>query len=113
MIELHTEGHGEMCGGYAYSGYATFDGKTVKDVLEEIKEYAKDKSADFIGDGFGNPNHNTLGACWGIKINGIPYVGSWIGWKNEYKHQFDDYEVESVSVHGGWYCFYDFYIKTK
>ena len=32
------KGHNEMCGGYAYSGYASFDGVTVKEVLEEISQ---------------------------------------------------------------------------
>lgn len=111
MIRLFTKGHNECCGGYAYSGYATFDGKTVREVLEEIREYAKDAGND-IGEGFGKPNKK-LGACWGIRINGIPYVGGWAGWKNEYQHQFDDCRVIKVLVEGGWYCFYDFHIVCE
>ena len=111
MIRLFTKGHNECCGGYAYSGYATFDGKTVREVLQEIKEYAKNTGND-IGEGFGKPNKE-MGACWGIRINGIPYVGGWAGWENKYKHEFDDHEVAEVRVNGGWYCFYDFDILTK
>ena len=111
MTLKNLKGHNEMCGGYSYSGEASFYGANVREVLEEIKEFASESGND-IGEGFGKPGKH-MGACWGIKINDIPYVGGWAGWKNEYKHQFDDYEVEKVSVYGGWYCFYDFYIYTK
>lgn len=111
MIKLNVQGHGEMCGGYAYSGYATFDGITVKDVLEEIKEFAKDDGND-IGEGFGKPG-KTIGDFWGIRINNIPYVGGWIGWQNKYNHEYDNCKVSKVLVNGGWYCFYDFNIITE
>ena len=112
MTLENLKGHNELCGGYSYSGEASFSGTTVKEVLEEIKEFVKGKDAGYIGDGFGNKD-KTFCSSWGIRINEIPYVGNWAGWKNKYGHQFDDYEVEKVSVDGGWYCFYDFYIITK
>ena len=30
MIELYVEGHSTMCGGYEYSGLASFEGKQLK-----------------------------------------------------------------------------------
>jgi hypothetical protein len=112
MIRLdNLKGHNEMCGGYSYSGYATFEGRTVKEVLEEIREYAKNTGND-IGEGFGKKGKD-MGACWGIRINDIPYVGGWVGWKNEYDHSLDDAIVKEVHVHGGWYCFYDFDIIAE
>ena len=113
MIKLNVTGHNDMCGGYSYSGNVYYSGTTVKDVLKEIKEYAKDRKAEYIGDGFGNKNCNSIGICWGITINDVPYVGSWAGWENKYKHEYDDYIVTEVRVNGGWYCFYDFNIKCK
>ena len=112
MIKVNVTGHNDICGGYSYSGEASFDGKTVKEVLEEIKEFVKDKSAADIGDGFGNPERDFC-SCWGITINSIPYVGNWAGWENKYNHEFDNYIVTKVEVNGGWYCFYDFDIKCE
>ena len=51
--------------------------------------------------------------CWSIEINGVNYVGGWCGWKNEYKHQFDNWIVTKIKVSGGWYSFYDFHIECK
>jgi len=112
MIKLEVQGHNDICGGYSYDGYASFEGKTVKEVLEEIKEYAKDRSAEYIGEGFGNKNSPGCD-CWGIKINDIPYVGGWVGWENGYNHEFDNETVDKIKVYGGWYCFYNFLIYTK
>ena len=111
MIELHTTGHNEICGGYSYSGYATFSGRTVKEVLEEIKEYAKE-SGGYLGEGFGNPKRE-FGAAWGIRINDKRYLGNWAGWKNEYNHEYDNWVVTKIRVNGGWYCFYDFDIECE
>ena len=47
MIELYAEGQKAMCGGYEYSGIASFEGKTVEEVLDEIREFAKDKDAHY------------------------------------------------------------------
>ena len=108
MIKIvKAQGHNEMCGGYGYNGQAYFDGNTVREVLEEIKEYAKGKGQS-IGDGFGDLDESKTCCCWGIRINGVPYVGGWAGWKNEYKHQFDNDKVLKVLVSGGWYAFWDF-----
>jgi len=111
MIRLMVKGHHTMCAGYNYNGYASYDGRTVKEVLEEIKEYSKDKG-NYIGDGFGNPKSHH-GNAWGIRINDIPYVGNWCGWENKYNHQYDNWIVTKVRVNGGWYCFYDFNIECK
>ena len=112
MIKLNVTGHNEMCGGYAYSGIASFDGKTVKEVLDEIREYAKDKNARYLGDGFGNPKSNNCD-CWKIQINGKTY---WNCWNNTiclpYNKALDNLKVKQVRVDGGWYCFYDFDIIT-
>lgn len=116
MIELVVKGHDAICGGYAYSGFASFEGKTVKDVLDEIREFSKDKQARYLGDGFGNPNSNGTDA-WQIKINGTIYWTSWIvqKWDNigTYTKDMDTLEVKEIRVDGGWYCFYDFNIITK
>ena len=114
--------HNEMCGGMSYSGTASFEGKTVKEVLEEIKEFVKDKDAHYIGEGFGNKESKGCD-CWGIYINyryGFMgghitkrYVGGWVGWVNDYNHEYDDYIVTQVDVSGGWYCYYDFTINCK
>ena len=113
MIKLENlQGHNDMCGGYSYSGKASFEGKTVAEVLSEIKEFAKNRDAKYIGDGFGNPEQDFCN-CWGIRINDIPYVGGWIGWKNEYHGEYDEERVTEVRISGGWYCFYDFYILCE
>ena len=111
MIKLNVKGHEEMCGGYAYSGTASFDGRTVKEVLEEIREYAKNVGND-IGEGFGKPGKE-LGAAWEIRINGKIYLTCWCGHKPTYNHENDNDIVEKVKVDGGWYCFYDFDIYTR
>ncbi len=72
MIKLNVQGHNDMCGGYSYSGQVSFDGKTVKEVLDEIREYAKDKDAHYLGDGFGNPESKSCDA-WRIRIDDIIY----------------------------------------
>lgn len=113
MIKLNNVvGHNDMCGGYSYSGKVSFEGTTVAEVLEEIKEFANNKQAHYIGDGFGNPESKICDA-WGIRINDIPYVGDWAGWKNEYRGEYDEEKVIEVRVSGGWYCFYDFDITCE
>ena len=116
MIKLDVKGHNDMCGGYAYSGTALFEGKTVKEVLDEIREFSKDAQASYLGDGFGNPNSNGTDA-WQIAINGVIYWTSWIvqKWDNVaiYTKDMDNLEVKEIKVNGGWYCFYDFDIITK
>lgn len=116
MINLNIAGHSGMCGGYEYSGLASFEGRTVKEVLNEIREFAKDKDAHYLGDGFGNPNSNSCDA-WCIRIDGITYWNAWApqSWNTykTYDGSLDDLLVDKVSVHGGWYCFYDFDIYTR
>ena len=116
MIRLNVAGHDDMCGGYSYSGLVSFDGKTVKEVLDEIREFSKDKDAQYLGDGFGNPSSDSCDA-WCIKIDEITY---WNGWAEQswnkygtYDSSLDNLLVDKVVVHGGWYCFYDFEIYTK
>ena len=111
MITLNVEEHNDICGGCSYSGTANFDGKTVKEVLEEIREFAKDEGT-YISEGFGNPSKH-FASCWSIEINGVKYVGGQCGWKNEYKHQFDNWVVTKIKVSGGWYSFYDIHIECK
>ena len=116
MIKLNISGHNGMCAGYEYSGLASFDGKTVKEVLNEIKEFAKDKDAHYLGDGFGNPNSKSCNA-WCIKVDGITYWDSRApqSWNTYgiYDRSLDSVLVNKVLVHIGWYCFYDFEIYTK
>lgn len=112
--------HDTMCSGMAYSGTASFFGKTVHEVLEEIKRFVKDKPAHYIGDGFGNKESDS-NDHWGIYIKyrfcnwgdyiSKRYVGDWAGWQNEYDHEYDNYIVTKVEVDGGWYCYYDFTIN--
>lgn len=116
MIKLNVKGHSEMCSGYSYSGTASFEGKTVKEVLDEIREFAKDKNARYLGDGFGNPKSNNYDA-WKIEIDRVIYWNCWIpqNWWNygTYSKELDNLEVKEVRVNGGWYCFYDFEIITR
>lgn len=116
MLELDVKGHPDMCGGYGYSGVASFEGKTVKDVLEEIKEYAKDKEASYLGEGFGNPKSNCCD-CWAIRINGDTYLSEWAEpkWRTHIDdiNNYLDLKVKEIKVDGGWYCFYDFNIITE
>ena len=116
MIKLNVQGHDDMCGGHSYDGYASFEGKTVKEVLDEIREFAKDKDAHYLGDGLGNPNSNSCDA-WCIRIDDVVYWNSWVknSWNTykEYHSILDDLLVDKIFVHGGWYCFYDFEIYTK
>lgn len=95
---------------------ASFDGKTVKEVLNEIREFSKDKNAEYLGDGFGNPNLK-CGDNWGIYIDDVTYWGSWLTPNNlphqKYSLTFDDKKVDKIEIDGGWYCFYDFRIYTK
>ena len=112
MIELkNLTKRNECCGGLSYHGTAEFQGTTVKEVLEEIKEFSKGV-ADDIGEGFGTPNKH-MGAAWGIYVNDVPYLGDWNGWRNKYRHEYDDEKVLEVKVDGGWYCFYDFRIVSE
>ncbi len=116
MIKLNVTGHNDMCGGYQYSGNVSFEGTTVKEVLDEIREYAKDKDAHYLGDGFGNPNSKCID-CWSITIDGIIYWSNWAkqSWEKykTYDHSLDDLVVDKVTADGGWYCFYNFRISTK
>ena len=112
MIKLNVSGHDDICGGYCYSGTASFEGSTVAEVLQEIREFARNRDAHYLGEGFGNPKSDFCNA-WGIRINGIPYVGDWNGWQNKYRHEYDEEKVIEVRVSGGWYCFYDFYIDCE
>ena len=116
MIRLNVVGHDDICGGYSYSGPVSFDGKTVKEVLDEIREFAKDKDAQYLGDGFGNSSSDSCDA-WCIKIDEITYWNSWVeqSWNKygTYDSSLDNLLVDKVVVHGGWYCFYDFEIFTK
>ena len=116
MIELHVEGHSSMCSGYEYSGFASFEGKTVKEVLDEIREFTKDKNAHYLGDGFGNPDSDSCDA-WCIRIDGVTYWNSWLkrSWETygTYDNSLDDLHVDRIEVCGGWYCFYNFEIYTR
>lgn len=116
-MELRVKGHNDMCGGYGYSGHAIFSGQTVKDVLEEIKDYVKDKDAHYLGEGFGNPNSKNCD-CWSISIDGDIYLSNWIEskWKTYYdknQNTKKDKLVKDVKVDGGWYCYYNFNIITE
>lgn len=112
MIKLNVKGHNDICAGYCYSGTASFSGRTVKEILDEIREYSKDKHAKYLGDGFGNPNIEW--GAWSISINGKTYWNCWLNKEtHQYTHDLDNLLVDKIEVDGGWYCFYDFYISTK
>ena len=109
--------YGDMCCGMSYSGKCTFEGKNVREVLEEIKEYTTNpKNTKFKKiNGFGNSDEE-CGCAWAIHINGCTYLSTWNGgdwWRKQYQGEYDDCEVETVSVNGGWYCAYNFHIKVK
>ena len=99
-----------------YTGNCLFEGKSVKEVLQEIKEYTNNtENREFakIGE-FGN-SKEPCGNHWEIIINDKEYITSrgksW--WRKQYQGENDNCEVESITINGGWYCAYDFYIKTK
>ena len=99
-----------LCAGATYVGKASFEGKTVREVLEEIKEYSKDKDGGDLGYGFGNPNEHW---GWEIEINDHILLSNWIGHKPEFTYKYDDLKVISVEVDGGWYSYYNFHITTE
>lgn len=115
MIQIiNVKTHAEICSGLTYSGNVLFEGETVKEVLEEIKQYTNGKAGGmkFMKiDDFGNDDEHGSNA-WAITINHIPYIGGWLGWENKYHGEFDNLKVKSVNVNGGWYCAYDFNIIT-
>lgn len=115
MIRLVTKGHNDMCGGYGYSGFALFEGHTIREALEEIKEFSQDGGA-YLGEGFGNPKYGN-GHAWKITINGMQYLSSWSspnwgGYIDNINYYLDK-KVKGIKVSGGWYCFYDFDIITE
>lgn len=117
MIKIiNIKGHNEMCGGYSYSGDCVFDGKTVKDVLKEIKEYTNNHpSMSFKKiNGYGNDDDG-FGNAWKICIEDKVYLNGWLNnhYDQQYNGEYDNNEVESIKINGGWYCAYDFHIKVK
>lgn len=101
----------------SHSGYAKYDGTTIKEVLNEIREYAKDKECYYIGDGFGNPNFTGKWGDWRIQINGKIY---WANKKEniadslckKYDKSMNDLIVERVYMDGLDYRWYYFDIWT-
>ena len=104
-----------MCGGATYVGHAKYDGETVKEVLDEIREFTKDKRAAYLGDDFGNPIVSKYSAYsgWAVYINDDCY---WSGWMNvqakKYNKSLDKWIVDDVFIDGGWYSYYDFTIRA-
>ena len=112
MLELIVSEHNTLGGGLSYDGFVLFDGKTVKEVLDEIRQYSTEHPANYLGDGFGNPSHKH--DAWEIRINGVTYWSAWSGHScQKYDHKLDNLIVKKIEVNGGWYCFYDFDIITK
>ncbi len=113
MIEIiDVEAHNTMCGGMTYLGTASFEGRTVKEVLDEIREFSKNNNANYLGDGFGNSDNKN--DAWSISIDDNIYWSSWVNVKpKEYNHTLDDLEVEKINIDGGWHSFYNFNIYTK
>lgn len=95
-------------------GHFNFEGKTVKEVLEEIKEFTNNSNIHFrkIED-YGNNDSDFDCDAWSITIDRIDYLGCWSNWVNKYKGQLDNKKVKEVKVSGGWYCAYDFEIFTE
>lgn len=95
-------------------GKASFNGKTVKEVLEEIKEYSQQEWANYLGDDFGRLNGNK--GFWSINVDNKIYKSSWpsdLRNKNLYHNENDNDEVSYIEVNGDYYCWYNFNIYTK
>ena len=100
MITLNVNGH---------TGIAEFEGITLKEVLEEIRQFSQGKGCASLGDGFGSGGYE----AWRITINGVTYWSAWQGDKcQKYDNGLDNEVVSKVKVCGGWYCFWDFNITT-
>lgn len=100
MITLNVNGH---------TGIAEFEGITLKEVLEEIKQFSQGKGCASLGDGFGSGGHE----AWRITINGVTYWSAWQGDQcKKYDKALDNEVVSKVLVRGGWYSFWDFNITT-
>lgn len=116
MIRIVKTGEcGEMCGGMAYRGYAEFDGKTVREVLDEIREYARTGACKPTKNGWGNPEweYKPCGG-WSVSVDGKLVASGWANrWEPEYDGSKDNAKVKRISIYGGWYCDYDFNIVTK
>lgn len=99
------------------SGYATFNGTNLKEVLDEIREYSKDKKCYDIGDGFGNPNYSYKdfgGGAWEIYIDEVPYWSCYSEANcKKYDSSLDDIKVKEIWVDGFWYSWGFFWIKTE
>lgn len=116
MIELILKPVPDEHGCVFMDGFALFDGETVKEALDEIREYTMDKDVAYLGDNFGNlANINKHAAEWSISINGTKYWNGWIYKRPaiKYDHSLDNVAVKQINVHGGWTRFYDFEIITK
>ena len=121
MQVIYTGTHPEMCSGESNSYKIVFDAinPTVKDVLQEIKEYTnKDSMFQYLADGYGCKDNRCCG-CWGIYIDNKIFISGWAGedrknpntWKDFYEGNQQE-EVISCYGDGGWYCGINFYITT-
>ena len=90
------------CGGGYYSGTASYEGKTVKEVLQEIKQYFQDK---------GNPW--TDNSYYFVSIDGYTVIGYDYWSRGEYDPKRDDEKiVDHVNVVGGFWADFNFKIWT-
>lgn len=112
MIELIKRGDGNFCGCDQSYGEARFEGKTVDEVLDEIREYSHKKNACYIGDGFGNEGAPDFCACWAVYVNDEVVASNWLNHTPNYKGDKGGWIVDRVTYDGGQYCWYDFRIHA-
>ena len=100
MITLNVSGR---------AGIAEFESITLKEVLDEIRQFSQSRSCASLGDGFGSGGVE----AWRITINGVTHWSSWQGDQcQKYNEELGDEIVATVKVRGGWYSFWDFNITT-
>ena len=106
---------------YSHDYKITYTSKTVREVLEEIKEYTNhDKRFGRLRE-FGHPESPRFGNCWVIYINNKIYLSCWVGESPDnlslYKEMYDeadlDKKVSFITGNGGWYCGININIYTE
>ena len=97
MEVIQKSGHNEMCGGYSYDYEVKYSGHTLKEVLEEIKEFTNNDKRFVKIDEYGYAPNVSCGA-WAIYIDNKIYKSAWIKqpWHKYYTDEITYQHVASV-----------------